>query len=300
MLISMTSVIATIPVGLRPQSVAIGGRSGAVSGHGRVHHGIHAYVANNGDNTVSVINTATNSVTTTIPGSDAAEYVVVSPGGAHAYIGYFHGGVSVVNTATNAVVSTVPAGNVPTGDAAVSPDGARLYLTNANEDTVSVIDLATSAVTATISVGITPDRVAVSPDGSHVYITTLGDRAMSVIDSATNTVTATVTIGESPTGLAVSPDSTRVYVTNAGDNTVTVISVTTEPVYNSHLVGELIGAVDRDGGGWLVIGNKFIPVPPRSPFLSVIAEAAAPHLDQAVESPELGDQIRHSLKARSS
>jgi YVTN family beta-propeller protein len=115
-----------------------------------------------------------------------------------------------------------------------------------------------------------------------------------VIDTATNTVSATITVGTFPTGVAVSPNSTRVYVTNFGDNTVSVIS--TEPVLSSpsqELFGELIGAVDRDGGGWFVVGNTFIPIPPRSPFLSVMARGAAAHLGQAIDNPKLGKDIRH-------
>jgi len=48
-------MIATVPVGFAPRGVAI------------TPDGSAAYVVNNGDNTVSVINTATNTVTATIP-----------------------------------------------------------------------------------------------------------------------------------------------------------------------------------------------------------------------------------------
>jgi YVTN family beta-propeller protein len=149
--------------------------------------------------------------------------------------------------------------------------------------------------------------VTVSPDGARVYVTNYWDGVtevggkvvsevggtVSVIDTATNTVTTTVAVGREPRGVAVSPDSTRVYVTNSVDSTVSVIS--TEPVVSSpseKLIGSLIGAVDRDGGGWFVVGNKFIPIPPRSPFLSVMAKAAALHLDRAIENPKLGKDIR--------
>jgi DNA-binding beta-propeller fold protein YncE len=62
--------------------------------------------------------------------------------------------------------------------------------------------------------------------------------------------------------------------------------------HDPDLVGRLFGGVDRGGDGWLVIGNHFIPIPPRSPVMSIIAEAARPYLDRVVESPELAEQLR--------
>jgi YVTN family beta-propeller protein len=51
----MLFVIATIPVGTYPEAVAVS------------PDGTRAYVTNNSANTVSVIDTATNTVTTNIP-----------------------------------------------------------------------------------------------------------------------------------------------------------------------------------------------------------------------------------------
>jgi YVTN family beta-propeller protein len=332
----MTAVIATIPVGSFPNSVAFAGR------RGRGRHS-HAYVANNQDDTVSVINTvtttihgidgphivkssrngahayvlrsggvsvidtATNTVTTNIShGAGSAFGMGLSPDGAHIYVTEFGDTVSVIDIATHTVTSTITVGETPTS-VGFTPDGAHAYIANGGSGTVSVIDTATNTVTTTISVGSSPEVVAVSPDGARVYVTNYwdgvtevngkivswGPGTVSEIDTAANTVTTTMTVGRLPRGVAVSPNSTRAYVTNTADNTVSVIS--TEPVVSSpseKLIGSLIGAVDRDGGGWFVVGNKFIPVPPRSPFLSVMAETAAPHLDRAIENPKLGKDIR--------
>ena len=62
------------------------------------------------------------------------------------------------------------------------------------------------------------------------------------------------------------------------------------------LIGELLGGVIAEGGGWFVIGNHFIPIPPRSPLVSIIARAVAPYLGRAVENPKLGDDVRHLLQ----
>jgi len=78
--------------------------------------GSRAYVTNNTDNTVSVIDTATNTVTATIAVGSLPYGVAVSPDGSHAYVTNYGGGtVSVIDTATNAVTATIPVGSDPIG-----------------------------------------------------------------------------------------------------------------------------------------------------------------------------------------
>ncbi len=74
-----------------------------------------AYVVNSGDGTVSVIDTATNTVVgTPIPVGREPYGVAVTPDGKHAYVANRgSNNVSVIDTATNLVVATVVVGNVP-------------------------------------------------------------------------------------------------------------------------------------------------------------------------------------------
>lgn len=58
------------------------------------------------------------------------------------------------------------------------------------------------------------------------------------------------------------------------------------------LIAKLFGAVAADGGGWIVIGNHFIPIPPRSPVMAVLVHAAMRYLGRAIESRELGEQLQ--------
>jgi YVTN family beta-propeller protein len=148
--------------------------------------------------------------------------------------------VSVIDTATDTVVATVSVGIQPYG-VAVSPDGAKVYVTNLGdypsyEGTVSVIDTATNTAIATVPVGIHPFGVAVSPDGSKVYVANSGiypnnEGTVSVINTTTNTVTATVDdVGSSSVGVAVNPDGSNVYITNLDGYSVSVINTTTNTV----------------------------------------------------------------------
>jgi YVTN family beta-propeller protein len=49
---------------------------------------------------------------------------------------------------------------------AVTPDGAKVYVTNNLTNSVSVIDALTNAVTKTVPVGVLPQGIAISPDGA--------------------------------------------------------------------------------------------------------------------------------------
>ncbi len=188
----------------------------------------YAYVANNGSDSVSVIDTANDTVVSTVPVGSFPLGVAVSPDGSRVYV--TNGGsssVSVIDAATDTVVSTVTVGTGPAG-IAVSPDGSRVYVTNGGSSSVSVIDAATDTVVATVNVGSSPRGVAVSPDGSRAYVTNNGSSSgntVSVIDTATDAVVSTVTVGTGPLGVAVSPDGSRVYVANFDGDSFSTVSV---------------------------------------------------------------------------
>src|SRR3989442_402718 len=115
-------VVATIPVGQYPAGVAI------------TPNGAFAYVANFNSNNVSVINTATNSVTAT---------------------------VTVITTATTVVVATVGVGGKPES-VAITPDGFFAYTSNFMMGTLSVIDTATNGVVDTVqAAGTQPLGIAI-------------------------------------------------------------------------------------------------------------------------------------------
>ena len=155
----------------------------------------NAYITNNGmstvliGDTVSVIDTATNTVTATINVGIAPAGVAVSPDGSKVYV-TTGGGVSVIATANNAVTKiTDPSFIGPIG-VAVTPDSSKVYVANNAGNTVSVIATATNAVTKITDPSFTSlDGVAVTPDGSKVYVTSFDGNSVSVIATANNAVT---------------------------------------------------------------------------------------------------------------
>ena len=85
-----------------------------------------AYIPNNGDNTVSVLDISTNTVVATIEGGGCG--VAVNPDGTRVYVTIWNG-VSVINTYTTAIVATIDDWDEPYG-IAINPTGTRAYVTN--------------------------------------------------------------------------------------------------------------------------------------------------------------------------
>ena len=198
-----------------------------------------AYISNSASNSVSVIDTANNTVVATAPVGTNPWGVAVNPSGTRAYVSNRDSNsVSVIATASNSVVATIPIGSSP-GGVAMNPAGTRAYVAKFGSASVSVIDTASNSVVATVPVGTNPWGMAMSPTGTRAYVVNLSSDSVSVIDTASNSVVATVPVGTNPWGVAVNPTGTRAYVTNANSNTVSVIDtasnslVATVPVGNN-------------------------------------------------------------------
>ena len=125
-------------------------------------------------------------------------------------------GIQRFSTTTNAITNAVTISAASTiVDAALSPDGTRLYAVDQATDRVLAIDTATNAQTATITVGDAPVAVAFSRDGLKAYVANGGDRTLTIIDAATDTVLgATAALGVTPTlvDVEVSASGAAVYV----------------------------------------------------------------------------------------
>jgi YVTN family beta-propeller protein len=163
------------------------------------------YVANQGDNTVSVIDTARCNVSDT--------------------------------SGCGRPVATVHVGNGPVG-VVVDQASHTAYVTDNGGSTVSVIDTATcnaemtsgcGQVPGTVAAGDSPFGIALDPLTHTVYVTDLGTNdegdTVSVIDGAScnalvrsgcGDAPATVTVGSGPFGIAVNPTTDTIYVADTG------------------------------------------------------------------------------------
>ncbi len=115
------------------------------------------YVANTGDNTVSVF--------------DAASVASGPP-------------------ATIPLLATVPVGTTPIGVAAL-PDGNVFYVANAGSDSVTVVSAHSFSVLTTVALptGANPVWIASEPTSSKIYVADKGTTETTIIQTANNTIT---------------------------------------------------------------------------------------------------------------
>lgn len=209
------------------------------------------YVANSLDNTVAVISTDFNVVTTFIPVDVSPQIPVVAEKNHFPPLVYVtnagSGTVSVIDASSQFAFMSILVGANPSG-IAISPDEQIVYALNRGPNTISVIQTSSNSVIATIPLSGSPNQGAFANNGNRAYVT-LQDGNTAVIDTTTNTVITLVPVGTAPAGVAVTPDSSRVYVANSGDGTVSVIDAITNTVIATIPAGTtpLFVAVSPDG-----------------------------------------------------
>ncbi|PWB63199.1 MAG: hypothetical protein C3F16_05490 [Betaproteobacteria bacterium] len=180
-----------------------------------------AYVPNSGSGNTSVIDTATNTVVATIPGTGTNPGgMAMDPAGAFAYLADIsNSAIYVIARATNTVAATIPIGGSSVA-LAVNPAGTRLYVSNRLGRSLDVVDTATRTVVASTPLGgsANPWAVAVNPAGTRAYVVDSGTSPstgkLHVVDLATNTLLASLSlpVAATPYDVAVNSTGTRVYV----------------------------------------------------------------------------------------
>ncbi len=202
----------------------------------------YIYVANQRDDSVSVIRISDNTVVDTIDvGSEPYGLATATVDSVvYLYVANIDSdNVSVIDTSSNSVIATVTVGTHPYYVASI---GTKVYVTNGFSNTVSVIDANTNTVSATVVVGSYPRGI--KAHGTDVYVANYGDanfsggNYISVINSLNNTVTARIFLpGGSlgPRGMTVLGDN--VYVANFRSNNVSVINANTNTITDTIDVG---------------------------------------------------------------
>ena len=211
------TVETQIPVGIAPYTVLLHNNKAYVSNWGGRH-------PKEGDMT----------------GPSSGSRVVVDPKTGIASTGT----ISVVDLSSREVSKTIDVLLHPSG-MALSPDGSRLYVANANSDAISVIDTDNDNVVNTLSskpmpelpFGSMPNALAVSPDGQTLYVANGGNNLLAILDLASEKITGLIPTGWYPGAVILSEDGNTLMVANTkgiGSRDTARVSTREHGGFNSH------------------------------------------------------------------
>ena len=233
---STGSVTNTVCVGVNPVNMVQAAAGGQI------------FVLNQGDNSVTVLNSGTLAVVKTLMPSDGIGlnpvYATSSVDGSYIFVvtqgdGVNPGALDILTPGTPPTVAAPVLLGVNPTYSYLDPHLNRLYVTNTGDNTVSVFDASNVNVANSrpipslappVLVGTAPTGIAALQDGSRVYVANSGSNNVSVVSATSFAVLKTIAVGVNPIFVAADPTSTKVYVANQGGSSTSVIQTVNDSV----------------------------------------------------------------------
>jgi len=129
-------------------------------GIGTRPHSNEVWATNRAADTVSVIDTRTDSVTHTIECGEFPIRVAFGPDGTRAYVSCANSNeIAVIDAETKQIEARINVGKMPIG-LLITPDGSRAFAANTSDGTITIIDLTKRTVVGHIAAGTEPDGMA--------------------------------------------------------------------------------------------------------------------------------------------
>lgn len=202
------------------------------------------YVANEGSDSVSVIDPTDLSLVARVPTGIRPQNVNVDPQGRYFYVTVLFTKesddlVQVFDVKTNALLTSVVVGHQP-AHVVPDPTGNRLYVSNEFGNSVSIIPVPAFKEVETLKLkGRGPQGHVITPDGQILLTPNGRSRDVSVVDLVHRKLDLIkLPPGAKPVAMGVSQDGKFAYVTDAGLNQVHKIDVTKKVVLASLSVGK--------------------------------------------------------------
>ncbi len=205
-----------------------------------------AYVTNEDDGTVSVIDADRSAAIGTVAAGKRPRGLALSPDAKLLYVAVSGvpkcpppltdeecarlqrdpaaDGIAVIDT-TSLARTRLLGGVSDPERVAVSRDGRRLYVSEEDSARLPVPDASSGRVLATVPVGREPEGVRMSPNGRWVLVTSEEDNSVTIVDAKSYAILGKATVGIRPRDLAFSADSRSAYVTGEGDASIWRIAV---------------------------------------------------------------------------
>jgi YVTN family beta-propeller protein len=207
-----------------------------------------AYLSNEDDGTVTVVDTQRQTALATLPVGSRPRGLALSHDGSRLYVALSGlpkcpppmtdedcarlprdrqaDGIAVIDTATLRPL-TVLRGVSDPERVEVSRDDRTLYVTEEDAARLAVLDVGRASVRATAAVGREPEGVRASADGRWVLVTSEEDNTLAIVDAHTLARLSSVSVGKRPRDVAIGPDGRTAYVSGEGDASVYRVALPT-------------------------------------------------------------------------
>jgi YVTN family beta-propeller protein len=198
--------------------------------------GATAYVANQGDANVGVIDVASATQVATISTNGLSSLAVrVSPDGTQLFVATGSTTVYVIDTQSRQIVKSVEVGFAPNA-CAVAPDSRILYVSAFVGGTVTELDMFTGNVLRTFPVGGTPQDMAVSRRGTHLYVAN-EQGYLNDIDLTNGQIGSSIPLAGGAFGIGVTPDDNQAYIAIPNAGLVQIFGLQAKKIQGSLNVG---------------------------------------------------------------
>ena len=170
-----------------------------------------AYVPNEKSASVSVIDTATDTVVRTLPGGQRPRGIASD--GRHLFISEAPAdGLVIIDTTATEPTRRIVLGKSPEG-IGMSADRRLIAAAVEESNSVVLIDAATRRKLADIKVrGKNPEHAVFSPDGRWLLVSAEEAEQVDLIDVKARRQVAQIPVGKRPRGIGFTPDGRRAYV----------------------------------------------------------------------------------------
>lgn len=228
-----TQPAPTLPPSVFTSNVPLGvGASPFGMGYNPTNNTI--YIANNGNDTVSVLDCNSNTIIVTIvlPATSAPSAITYNPLSNTMYVtNNGNNTVSVIDCNTNTIIgSPIPVGSQPVGISYNTLNNT-MYVSHNGSDDVYIIDCSTNLVVGLpISVGLGAAGISYSSVNNTMYVCNTFSDDVSVINCSTNLVISTIPVGTFPIRLEYNVISNTMYVVNLFSGDVYIIDCNTNTV----------------------------------------------------------------------
>jgi len=217
-----------------------------------------AYISNGTANTISILDTATDTITGTISGVTNPRAQAITPNGRYLYViqATPANSIAVVDTSTNTLVTTITTNINTPSDLAATPNGEYIYVTSSGNTNISRISTATNQASL-ISLGAFSQFITINPAGTFAWVYTLAS-GFRVINLATDSVGSLITLNAPVTDILFGADGTKVYVAVAGGaDDVLVFNAVTPGLSATINVGDNPSSLSRTpDGSFIYVTNQ--------------------------------------------